>query len=479
MVATVGIYTQLTHDRDRDYKMVDEGEVSTILILQPEFSKILKLWKVIKNRPNAKLILRMWDWDDGRTEQNPQGVYRWLRDNPVEYGNWIVENWNKFLKDFYNRCSEENIPSSDVPNKNQILCHLINEPDTNDLSSQIDLSTEVSIERAEAYGIKLLCYNFGTGHPASLYNGEPDWRPFKKSLDLIRKLGHWVGLHEYFNDLGLYDESTNPWHVGRHTFRSARIALEGIKVIISEFGLEMLVNERMDRHHGYIGILSQEQFGGDIFQYANDICQEEEILIFASDLPDHVWDTFDPIHAFDPVVRVMRELRRLSEQEPTEPPIEPPVDPPDQLLIWPCDGTLTQMFGENPDTYNKLYGIPGHNGMDIGNNDGTIIQVVADGIVQWADWDDAYGNYARIWHEEYSMHSFYAHMASKAEVVGGQVVKQGQAVGRMGSTGNSTGPHLHFETRMGDQYSYKDVAYGYRRGRCNPQAVYAAHGIYW
>ena len=102
MVATVGIYTQLTHDRDRDYKMVDEGEVSTILILQPEFSKILKLWKAIKNRPNAKLILRMWDWDDGRTEQNPQGVYRWLRDNPVEYGNWIVENWNKFLKDFYN-----------------------------------------------------------------------------------------------------------------------------------------------------------------------------------------------------------------------------------------------------------------------------------------------------------------------------------------------------------------------------------------
>jgi len=478
MVATVGMYSQFIHDRQSDKNMIRDGDIRTVLVLQPEFSIIMKIWRIIKDRPGAKMILRMWDWDDGRTKQNPEGVYRWLRDNPVEYGNWIVENWNKFLNDFYKRCDEANIPLSDRPGRDVLYCHHVNEPDTNHLQKQINDSTVASIERCENYGIRMMFFNFGTGQPADLFNNQPDWRPYMPAIRLIHNSDHIVGLHEYFNDLLQDDPSLNPWHVGRHTFDSAREALKGIHVIISEWGLEMLVNDRMSNHHGYIGIRSQEQFGEDLLHYGRDICQEEEVLIFASDLPDHVWDTFDPIHAYNPVVSAMQELRRLSEQEPVEPPIEPPTKPTQQL-IWPCDGSLTQRFGERGTYYNEKYGIPGHNGIDIGNSEGTIIEVVADGECQWADWDENYGWYARIWHPEFHMHSFYAHMKEKPDIVGGQIVRQGQAVGQMGSTGNSTGPHLHFETRMGHQYEYRDVEYGYRRGRCNPEAVYAAYGIYW
>lgn len=94
-------------------------------------------------------------------------------------------------------------------------------------------------------------------------------------------------------------------------------------------------------------------------------------------------------------------------------------------------------------------GIHGWNGVDLGAARGTPIHAAADGIVIVArangGWNGGYGNYAVITHDNGSQ-TLYGHMKSVI-VSSGQSVSSGQIIGYEGSTGESTGPHLHFEVR--------------------------------
>ncbi len=121
------------------------------------------------------------------------------------------------------------------------------------------------------------------------------------------------------------------------------------------------------------------------------------------------------------------------------------------LLRTPIDGArLTSGFGNR---HHPILGYTAfHRGVDFGAGIGTPIQAAGDGAVEQAGWNGAYGNYVRIRHNgEYS--TAYAHMsqiASKLKV--GQPIRQGQVIGYVGSTGRSTGPHLHYEIlRRGTQ----------------------------
>lgn len=102
-------------------------------------------------------------------------------------------------------------------------------------------------------------------------------------------------------------------------------------------------------------------------------------------------------------------------------------------LQWPSD---TPSWG----TY------AGHFGLDIQAAYGTPIYAPADGTVIWAgwSWESTYGNIVRIYHEELGLQTACAHM-SRVAVSKGQTVKKGQVIGYVGSTGNSSGPHIHFE----------------------------------
>ncbi|MFA6969659.1 MAG: M23 family metallopeptidase [Candidatus Paceibacterota bacterium] len=94
-------------------------------------------------------------------------------------------------------------------------------------------------------------------------------------------------------------------------------------------------------------------------------------------------------------------------------------------------------------------GIHGWNGIDFGAARGTPIHAAADGIVIIArsngGWNGGYGNYVVVTHENGSQ-TLYSHMRSAA-VSSGQSVSSGQVIGYVGSTGKSTGSHLHFEVR--------------------------------
>ncbi len=109
--------------------------------------------------------------------------------------------------------------------------------------------------------------------------------------------------------------------------------------------------------------------------------------------------------------------------------------------VWPTDyKTITQRYGANPDwaAYRRL---GGHEGTDIRARYGTPIYAIERGTVTSTGNHPAYGNYVRIQHPE-GFSAVYAH-ASELLVKRGDIVTRGQEIMKAGSTGNSSGPHLH------------------------------------
>lgn len=87
-----------------------------------------------------------------------------------------------------------------------------------------------------------------------------------------------------------------------------------------------------------------------------------------------------------------------------------------------------------------------HKGVDLGAPTGTPIHAAADGIVGRADWYSSYGLYVALEHGG-NIETRYGHM-SRLNVAAGQMVHKGDVIGYVGTTGRSTGPHLHYEVRI-------------------------------
>ena len=111
------------------------------------------------------------------------------------------------------------------------------------------------------------------------------------------------------------------------------------------------------------------------------------------------------------------------------------------------DATLTSDYGSR--IHPVLGGRRNHNGVDLAQPTGTPVYATADGIVSKADYWGSYGNYIQIEHGG-EMETRYAHLSGYA-VAAGEQVRKGQLIGFVGSTGRSTGPHLHYEVRVAGQ----------------------------
>lgn len=116
-------------------------------------------------------------------------------------------------------------------------------------------------------------------------------------------------------------------------------------------------------------------------------------------------------------------------------------------FIKPVNGTISSMFGlRNPTTAS----VPkNHTGTDIAATTGTKIVSATDGTVIFTSSKGDYGNHLKIKINDVII--LYAH-CNKLYVKEGDTIKQGQEIGEVGSTGNTTGPHLHFEIRYQDRY---------------------------
>jgi murein DD-endopeptidase MepM/ murein hydrolase activator NlpD len=113
-------------------------------------------------------------------------------------------------------------------------------------------------------------------------------------------------------------------------------------------------------------------------------------------------------------------------------------------FAWPVSGTITSPFGWRS---NPFGGAPEfHQGLDIAAPTGTTITASSGGTVLMAQWYGGYGNYILI-DDGGGYSTGYGHL-SAFYVSAGQQVKQGQAIGAVGCTGECTGPHVHFEIRL-------------------------------
>ncbi|MBA3862952.1 MAG: M23 family peptidase [Erythrobacter sp.] len=111
----------------------------------------------------------------------------------------------------------------------------------------------------------------------------------------------------------------------------------------------------------------------------------------------------------------------------------------------PLEGAqLTSNYGMR--THPVLGGRRNHTGIDLAAPTGTPIYATADGVIGRADWYSSYGLYISINHGA-TMETRYAHL-SRLAVAAGDNVKKGDLIGYVGSTGRSTGPHLHYEVRV-------------------------------
>jgi murein DD-endopeptidase MepM/ murein hydrolase activator NlpD len=112
--------------------------------------------------------------------------------------------------------------------------------------------------------------------------------------------------------------------------------------------------------------------------------------------------------------------------------------------LMPTKGWITSYYGPRHSPYSSR--IKMHEGLDIGSRPGTPIYGPADGVVTFSGSKPGFGNIVQIDHG-YGMETIYAH-ASNLTVKKGQVIKRGDMIARVGSTGLSTGPHLHYEVRV-------------------------------
>ena len=157
------------------------------------------------------------------------------------------------------------------------------------------------------------------------------------------------------------------------------------------------------------------------------------------------------------------EILELSSANVTIPDL-PPLSSPEEYLpsssfsnsnsfngyIWPAQGTFTSGYGWR---WGRM-----HKGIDIAAPIGTPILAAASGEVISAGWNSGgYGNLVKVKHSNGSV-TLYAHN-NRIYVRRGQKVKQGQQIAEMGSTGFSTGPHLHFEIRKNGNVAVNPIAY--------------------
>jgi murein DD-endopeptidase MepM/ murein hydrolase activator NlpD len=107
-------------------------------------------------------------------------------------------------------------------------------------------------------------------------------------------------------------------------------------------------------------------------------------------------------------------------------------------MAVPSRGSITSAFGQR---WGRM-----HEGMDIAGATGDPIYAALDGKVTYAGWESGYGMVIKLSHSG-NIQTIYGHCSSLS-IKAGESVKKGQVIGKVGNTGNSTGPHLHFEVRV-------------------------------
>lgn len=223
-------------------------------------------------------------------------------------------------------------------------------------------------------------------------------------------------------------------------YQEIKASVEATEAILKEehAQLEGLVAQTKDEQAAMEALISAK--ATELARYENDIVMSEELEA----------EMEEELQALE---KELKELEKRLKQEQSK------VVYDGGQFKWPVPGyyNVTSNFGWRTHPIFKIQRL--HNGIDIGAPTGTPIIAAYAGEVVVATYQAAAGNYIMINHGS-NLYTVYMHM-SKFNVKVGQSVKQGDTIGLVGSTGNSTGPHLHFSVRLNGEYVNSGPYVGY------------------
>lgn len=458
-----------THDATPhgfDRWLAPDGELAWVKIVNPDGHLCRQVWNVA---PQAKICLRLHAMSEEKTE---------MMADPVGTAQRHTELWADFvaaqgLSDRLDDLAFEGInePNWEPPNLPPVVAY-----------------NAAFVERMAARYMMPTALQMNTGWPTNhgIHDAPPDWAPFEPVRQALLAYGGYLSVHEYCDRRGPASDDWL-WNMGR--IFQIPDSWVSIPVLVTECGYDQAVNAPHGTpNHGWQGHLSADEYMAFLTEYDRRMRyavvdyptkpRVEALFIFTHDF-DQPWGTFDTVPLLDRLCGHAEWVRQQPPIQPQPPNPQPPNPQPPQpaKIVHPLPSArITQHWGENAENYAR-YGIWGHNGTDFGARLGTPLYAMAAGVVAWADVDpDGYGLYVRVWHEHLQCHSFYAHL-DKHAVSQGQVVTAGQVIGYVGSTGNSTGPHLHLEIRL----AYGDGSYSVLspmpKGRCDPETWFCLRRV--
>jgi hypothetical protein len=188
----------------------------------------------------------------------------------------------------------------------------------------------------------------------------------------------------------------------------------------------------------------------ELEQYAGEIGEaQDELSAYQAQIAAQEAE----IRAVEAAVKKREEEQRKAEEEARRRQGEAQEKPKsigDLHFLWPCPGSarVTSPFGKRTSPVKGASSY--HQGIDIAAATGTVIVAAAEGEVVTASYTGAAGNFIMLSHGG-GVYTLYMH-CSEIDVSVGQRVTAGETIGRVGSTGISTGPHLHFGLRSGGNY---------------------------
>jgi hypothetical protein len=431
--------------------------------------------EIRRRSPDTRIIMRSYDWSDGGLQ-----VLRRAQHDPVATGRWMADNWIGRVKQ-WGQIIDANLTYFTGVNEYSVIPGVPIPP--------FVICEAEFAKRLADNGLRACIGNEGVGHPAEVNaQGKVDWSQYTAWEKVIQETGSILGVHEYWRAHAGPRMNVKPEDEARNRFWYAWRFMQcpfDVPIAVTEWGVDEKVDAPMGTpSHGWQGILSADAYAAQLREYCVKAVTDKRFLgatIFTHDYADREWATYDTDRGLNEICNVAAGLPPVAWYTPgtaPEPPTPTPQPPQGGALVHPLPAgsySVTQRFYQNPEDYAQ-FGLPGHNGTDFGAAGGTPVAALADGVVAWADVDPAYGNYVRVYHDAFQANSFYAHL-SAIDVRQGDQVEAGQRIGAVGSTGNSTGPHLHLEIRdTNHDGSYSSLS-PMPKGRVDPETWCALHGL--
>lgn len=302
------------------------------------------------------------------------------------------------------------------------------------------LYTETLLRVLQPHGIPAYVFNFSVGWPREVA-GRIVWDNFLYLEPLINETKSFGCVHEY----GYPHLVQSGW--GSYGNRISRCPMK-IKFVIGECGYTRQL-AGLPQPWGWDGNISADAYAAMLWEYADKVDPGKvfAVMPFTTSFGGEEWRNKDTAKAHGAIL-----ARKHNYAWPNPwpsyavvPPVEPPPEEEDDVRTI----ILPNFAGKITGFYGQAYPYP-HEGMDISMTSGTPLYAPYDGVIAWSDFDIVYyGNYVRVYCPALRANFFYAHLSDR-RVQTGNSVKAGQVIGLSGNTGNSTGPHLHFEVRQVD-----------------------------